>query len=76
MNYTEKQVEEILIRVWNDRVKGGGWDNRENFIKEMKKVNNLPIQDVRESKPNCNFCNDTGTDPLNEETHFVCIMCK
>ena len=43
MNYTEKQVEEILNRVWEDRIKGGGWSDKNTFINTMKKVNNLDI---------------------------------
>lgn len=49
MNYTDEQVEEILINVWNDRVKGGGWDTRENFINHFKQVKKLNIDDVSNS---------------------------
>jgi hypothetical protein len=43
MNYTNEQVEGILNRVWEDRLKGGGWKDRETFINNMKQVKNLTI---------------------------------
>ena len=46
MNYTNEQVEGILNRVWEDRLKGGGWKDRETFINTMMQVKNLPIADV------------------------------
>jgi len=43
MNYTNKQVELILNRVWEDRLKGGGWKDKETFINTMKQSENLTI---------------------------------
>ena len=33
----------------------------------------IPV--VIPSKPKCKFCNDTGTDPMNESTDFLCTNC-
>jgi hypothetical protein len=46
MTYTEKQVEEILERVWNDRVKGGGWTDKQTFVNTMKQLKNCNLQNV------------------------------
>jgi hypothetical protein len=46
MNYTNKQVDAILNRVWEDRLKGGGWKDKETFINTMKPVKKLTIPRV------------------------------
>lgn len=33
--YSKKEVVSILERVWADRLKGGGWSDKETFIKVM-----------------------------------------
>lgn len=54
-NYTEKQVEDILTRVWEDSCKGGGWSSKEKFIEVMKQVeDNVVLPGVIK----CEDCND------------------
>lgn len=72
MNYTEKQVEEILNRVWNDRIKGGGWDAKENFVKHFKKVKKCSIPVVVKSF----YCHDKTGGDCNELGYKQCKECK